>query len=172
MIARKQLEKEERMKARAWMLIVSLVVVLGAPAIAEEAKPAKAKPAAVAASLTTIPAADMKWETDPADPAVKVAVVWGDMNKGAHGAFHKFPAGWTSPLHTHSADVKLVVISGTLIQGTEDGKETKLGPGSYVQQPHTVKHVTKCDVGAECVVLGIASGKFDMIPATTSAPKA
>jgi anti-sigma factor ChrR (cupin superfamily) len=148
------------------VLYTALAALLAAPAFAEDAKPAaKTKHAGRAATLTTMTPDQMKWETNPGDSNVKVAVVWGDMNKGPHGAFHKFPAGWASPLHTHSSDMKLVVVSGTLIQATEGGAELKLPAGSYSHQPHAVKHVTKCDAGSECVVFVVASGKFDLIPA-------
>ena len=54
------------------------------------------------------------------------ATAWGDPSKGPHGAFHKFPAGFATPLHTHSSDLRIVVISGTMSMTGEDGNETKL----------------------------------------------
>jgi quercetin dioxygenase-like cupin family protein len=91
-----------------------------------------------------------------------MAVLWGDPTKGAYGALHKFPAGFKAGLHTHSADLHNLVVSGTLIHGTEDGKETRLGPGSYIFEPHTYKHTTACDAASECVILVTANGKFDV----------
>jgi len=149
-----------------WRIVACSAVLglLSTPARAEDAKKPKSKSAAQHAALTTMTPDQMKWEPTPGDPAVKMAVAWGDPNKGAHGAFHKFQAGWAAPLHRHSADMKLVVVSGTLVQAGEDGKEVKLGAGSYVFQPHTAKHVTKCDAGSECVIFVVAGGKFDLIP--------
>src|SRR5262249_47968043 len=106
----------------------------------------------------------MKWVPNPDAQGVMTATAWGDPAKGAHGAFHKFPAGFTAPLHTHSSDLRAVVISGTMVQSGEDGKETKLTAGSYFYQPNTWKHVTKCDAGSECVVFVISTGKFDLKP--------
>jgi quercetin dioxygenase-like cupin family protein len=94
-----------------------------------------------------------------------MAVVWGDPAKGPHGAFHKFKPGFDAGLHSHSADMRIVVISGTIIAGAEGGAEKKLPPGSYEYQPHGVKHVTKCDAGSGCVIFVTASGKFDLTPA-------
>lgn len=153
------------------VVLSAFVCLFFAPAaFAEDAKPAAkaAKPKPVA-RLVTIPVDQLKWEPNPGAPEVKMATVWGDVAKGPHGAFHKFPAGFSVPLHTHSADIRAVVISGTMIEGTEDGKETKLPPGSYFYQPHGVKHVTKCDAGSECVIFGTVSGKFDV--AMVEAPK-
>jgi len=156
------------MKAILRTILVALVVVLFAPAIlAEEAKAgaAKAKPAAKHATLVTRTPDELKWVANSANADVSMAVVWGDPAKGPHGAFHKFKPGFNAGLHTHSADMRIVVVSGTMIAGTEGGPEKKLPPGSYEFQPHGVKHVTGCDTSSECVIFVMASGKFDLIPA-------
>jgi quercetin dioxygenase-like cupin family protein len=151
-------------------ILVTLVIVLFAPAaLAEEAKAgaAKAKPAAKPASLVTTTPDELKWVANPANAEVLMAVVWGDPSKGPHAAFHKFKPGFDAGLHTHSANMQIAVISGTLIAGTEGGPEKKLPPGSFEYQPHTVKHTTKCDAASAggCVIFVSASGKFDLVPA-------
>ena len=156
------------MKSILRTIVVTLVVVLFAPAaLAEEAKTgaAKAKPAAKAAALVTMTPDELKWVPNPANADVMMAVVWGDPAKGPHAAFHKFKPGFNAGLHTHSANMEIAVISGTLIAGTEGGPERKLPPGSFEYQPHTVKHVTKCDTASECVIFVVSSGKFDLMPA-------
>jgi quercetin dioxygenase-like cupin family protein len=151
-------------------ILVALVVALFAPAaFAEEAKAgaAKAKPAAKPAALVTTTPDELKWVPNPGNAEVMMAVTWGDPATGPHAAFHKFKPGWASPLHTHSADLQIAVVSGTMIAGTEGGPEKKLPPGSYEYQPHTVKHTTKCDAASAsgCVIFAVANGKFDLIPA-------
>ena len=115
-----------------------------------------------------VPAADVKWmDLDPVGaPGVKIADMWGDHTKGAFGAIIKTPAGWTTPLHTHTNAFNLTVISGTFLQ-TPEGKATvRLGPGSYATQPGgSYKHVTGCDKASECMFAVHADGKFDLIPA-------
>jgi beta-alanine degradation protein BauB len=138
-----------------------VAVALFAPAVFADDAKASAPKAKPAASLVMVPADQLKWVANPGGPDMS-AVVWGDATKGPHGAFHKFPAGFTAPLHTHTADLRIVVISGTLIEGTEAGVETKLPSGSYVYQPHGVKHTTKCDAASECIIFVVASGKFDI----------
>ncbi|HEX7529091.1 MAG TPA: DUF4437 domain-containing protein, partial [Thermoanaerobaculia bacterium] len=123
------------------------------------------KPAAKPAALVTKTPDELKWVANPANAEVMMAVVWGDPAKGPHGAFHKFKPGFDAGLHSHSSDMKIAVISGTMIAATEGGPEKKLGPGSYEYQPHGVKHVTKCDTASECVIFVVASGKFDLTPA-------
>jgi len=125
--------------------------------------PAKTKTMHAMAKPIVWPAADLKWVPTPGAPTgVLMAVLWGDPAKGPHGAIHKFPAGFKAGLHTHSADLHCVVISGTMIHGEEDGKETRLGPGSYLFDPHTEKHTTACDAASECQMFVQASGKFDI----------
>ena len=84
-----------------------------------------------------IPAADLKWASlDPTGaPGVMSADVWGDHTKGAFGGFTKFPAGFQAPLHTHTNELKIVVISGTFLQTPEGTPVVRLGPGSYLVQP-------------------------------------
>jgi hypothetical protein len=164
------------MKGILRTILVALVVVLFAPAtLAEEAKSgaAKAKPAPKAAALVTMAPDDLKWVPNPANAEVMMAVVWGDPATGPHAAFHKFKPGWAAPLHTHSADLQIAVVSGTMIAGTAGGPEKKLPSGSYEYQPHTVKHTTKCDSGSAggCVIFTVANGKFDLIPAEEKKPE-
>ena len=128
-----------------------------------------AKPAARHAEIVAMTPADLKWVANPANAEVSMAVLWGDPAKGPHGAFHRFKAGFSAGLHTHSSDMRIAVVSGTLIAGSEGGPEKKLPPGSYEYQPHGVKHVTKCDPASDCVIFVVSSGKFDLTPA--EAPK-
>lgn len=62
---------------------------------------------------------------------IQVANVWGDVSKGAHGAFFRFDPGFVSPLHTHTYDYYAVVIKGDLENYQPGQKPEKLGPGSY-----------------------------------------
>jgi quercetin dioxygenase-like cupin family protein len=107
------------------------------------------------------PAADLKWEAlAGAPPGPVLSVLSGDPTKGAYTAIEKFPAGFSAPLHTHPADHKAVIISGTWIHGEPGKPDVKLGPGSYLFQPAGQKHTTACDVGAECVFFIESSGQF------------
>ncbi len=121
-----------------------------------------------------MPAADLKWtDMDPKFPGLKIADVWGDHTKTGYGAFIKFPAGFTAPLHYHSHAAKMVVISGTWIQVPEGKPEVRLGPGSYVMQPaKTYRHVTACDKASECLIFTESTGAFDLVPVEAPAAPA
>jgi quercetin dioxygenase-like cupin family protein len=165
------------MRARNFL---TLVITLVSPALllGQGAGPTKASTSAkVAASrLFIMPADDMKWtDLDPAGaPGVKVADLWGNHAKGAFGALFKLPAGFAVPLHTHTNDMKVVILSGTYIQAPEGKPEFRLGPGSYFLQPGgNYRHTTNCDPSSECVFFVESKGKFDLKPvqAATAAKK-
>jgi anti-sigma factor ChrR (cupin superfamily) len=127
----------------------------------------KKVPKAAATTPTFISAADLKWsDLDPKGaPGVKIADLWGDHTKGAYGAYVKLPAGFTTPLHTHTYAMKVIFVSGTYIQTPEGKPEVRLGPGSYMMQPGgNYKHVTSCDKSADCVFFIDSKGPFDLKP--------
>jgi len=85
--------------------------------------------------------------------------------RGAFGAFFKLPAGFAAPLHTHSHRIKLVIVSGTYIQGPEGKPEFRLGPGSYLMQPGgNYRHTTSCAQDSDCVFFVESEGGFDLKP--------
>ena len=154
------------MRARNFL---TCVITLAAPAIllGQGAQKPKAHGAArsAASRLVVMPAGDLKWtDLDTAGaPGVKVADVWGNHARGAFGAFFKLPAGFAVPLHTHTYDMKVVIVSGTYVQAPEGKPEFRLGPGSYFLQPGgNYRHTTSCDPAAECVFFVEGQGRFDL----------
>jgi anti-sigma factor ChrR (cupin superfamily) len=127
---------------------------------------AQTAPKPAASQLVVIPASDMKWtDLGPGAPGVKVADLWGNHVNGAFGALFKLPAGFAAPLHTHTYDMKVVIMSGTYIQAPEGKPEFRLGPGSYFFQPGgNYRHTTTCDNASDCVFLVESKGPFDLKP--------
>ena len=118
-----------------------------------------------ASRLVVMPASELKWaDLDPKGaPGVKIAELWGNHATGAFGAFIKLPAGFEVPLHTHTSDYKVVIVSGTYIQAPEGKPEFRIGPGSYFMQPGgDYKHTTSCDRTSECEFFLESKGKFDL----------
>jgi hypothetical protein len=97
------------------------------------------------------------------------AVLWGDPNVPPMGVLIKVPAGFVSPLHSHSADYRAVVVSGTLIHITDDGTGAETGvdreltAGSYMLQPGHGLHIDKCKEGADCVLFEYWEHKQDIL---------
>ena len=149
------------------VLAFSLSVVLAAAALAQNSESGKAKaaPKASAPGPVVWPAGDLKWtDVEGAPPGVKGVDLFGDRTKGPFGAMQKFPAGFSAPLHTHSADLRIVVVSGTVIHGPEGKPEVRLPAGSYLYLPSTYRHTTACDKASECVFFIEGNRKFDVKP--------
>jgi hypothetical protein len=151
------------------MSVAALTMVLGVPvaASAQGTGAVAAKPVSKPAEsrLVVMPAADMKWtDLDPTGaPGVKVADLWGNHATGAFGALFKLPAGFAAPLHTHTYDMKVVIVSGTYIQAPDGKPEFRLGPGSYFMQPGgNYRHTTTCDKASDCVFFVESRGGFDL----------
>ncbi len=156
------------MRARG-VLAFAMTFALAEAVLPQGAGEAKAKSASkgAASRLVVMPAGDLKWtDLDPQGaPGVKVADLWGDHAKGAFGAIFKLPAGFAAPLHTHTHDIKVVIVSGAYIQAPEGKPEFRLGPGSYFMQPGgNYRHTTTCDQASDCVFFAESGGKFDLKP--------
>ena len=150
------------MREKKFLGIVVCFVL--AVSVAQGADAKKAKPAA--SKNTIVLPADLKWVDAPDAPGVKFADVVGDHTKGAYAMFIKFPAGFAAPMHTHTSDINVVIVSGTVIHGPEGKPEVRLPPGSFMKQAGgSYRHTTACDKASECVMFSESKGKFDLIPA-------
>jgi quercetin dioxygenase-like cupin family protein len=145
---------------RRWIqtLAFSVLFLVAAAFLAPRAEAGEAKGAK---KFVVWPAADLKWEAlADAPPGPMLSTLWGDPTKGAYAAIEKFPAGFSVPFHTHPANHKIVIISGTWIHGEEGKPEVRLGAGSYLFQPANHRHTTACDAASECVFFIESNGKF------------
>ncbi len=116
--------------------------------------------AAAKKEITQVAAADLKWETVPDMPLQHAGPFKGA--KGIECQYHKFPKGFVAPLHTHTADVMSVVVAGKFGSGVEGVEPVLNGPGSYMQIPGGLKHVSKCGADAECILFICQPGAFDV----------
>lgn len=121
-------------------------------------------PSTEASRLVVMPAGELKWaDLDPGVPGTKIVDLWGSHTSGSFGALVRLPAGFAAPLHTHTHDMKVVILSGTYIQAPDGKPEFRLGPGSYFMQPGgDYRHITKCDQASDCVFFVESPGAFDL----------
>ena len=136
-----------------WLLTLALPVA----SVAQDSSNA-------ASRLVVMPAGELQWaDLDPGIPGSKVVDLWGSHAGGAFGALFRLPAGFAAPLHSHTHDMKVLILSGTYIQSPEGKPEFRLGPGSYFMQPGgDYRHITKCDQAADCVFFVESQGAFDL----------
>jgi quercetin dioxygenase-like cupin family protein len=142
--------------------IAALLLVTGVLFAAASIAHASDKPMK-AAGVEFVPAADVKWSDVPGMTGVQIAAVDGDPSKGPSHFFLKFAGGFAAPLHHHSANHFVTVVSGTLVI-TIDGTDHKLAPGSFFAFSNKTKHMTRCEAGPECVLAMDVRGKWDVQP--------
>ncbi len=141
-----------------------VLVILAALTLAVTFSPT---PAAAAATFT--PMSDLKWSA-AAIPGVSTAVVEGDMTKGPSHFYLKYDPGLVTPVHHHSPDHYVTVVSGTLVL-TVDGKEHRLGPGSFFALTGKAKHAARVEGKDPAVMFIAARGAWDVVPESAAADK-
>ena len=105
--------------------------------------------------------ADLKWVELPERKGMQFAVLTGDPKIGQ---IRKVPAGADNPLHSHSSEIKNVIISGVWYTGKDAASAKDFGPGSVVMMPADWVHVSGCRSGSDCVFYQEGKGKFDFKP--------
>jgi quercetin dioxygenase-like cupin family protein len=108
--------------------------------------------------LTAVQARDIQWQKAEGLPAgVRVAHVSGDAQGGAAVDFIKFPAGTRVPLHWHSANHVVTVLSGRLFIGAPGlDKDLEVGPGGYFKIAGKTPHMTSAKEETVIAVSGDA----------------
>jgi hypothetical protein len=83
----------------------------------------------------------------------------------------KVPAGTDNGLHTHSSEIKNVIVSGVWYTGADAASARDFGPGSVVMMPANWVHVSGCRSGSDCVFYQEGKGKFDFKTVATKTGK-
>ena len=109
---------------------------------------------------------DLKWTALPEREGMQFAVLTGDPKTGAYTQMRKVPAGTDNPLHSHSSELKNVIISGVWYTGADAASAREFGPGSVVMMPANWVHVSGCRAGSDCVFYQEGKGKFDFKPSS------
>ncbi len=99
----------------------------------------------------------------PLVPGVSSSVAWGDTAKGPIGGFTKFRPGFDAGMHTHTADVLVVVLRGAYLYRDDAGAK-RVGPGDFIRIPGGHKHWSGGDRKQGALFYQETFGKFDLIP--------
>jgi quercetin dioxygenase-like cupin family protein len=144
-------------------LVLAAVSVSMAACTDRADRPAAAKNESGAPLMVS--SADLKWTELPDVKGTQFAVLSGDPKTGEYAQMRKVPAGIHNPLHTHSSEIKMVIISGALYIGPDSASARDFGPGSVIVIPANWVHVSGCRAGSDCVFYQEGKGKFDYKPA-------
>jgi hypothetical protein len=108
---------------------------------------------------------DLKWIELPERKGMQFALLSGNPKTGPYTQIRKVPAGTDNPLHSHSSEVKNVIISRVWYTGANAASAKDFGPGSVVIMPADWMHVSGCRSGSDCLLYQEGKGKFDFKPA-------
>jgi mannose-6-phosphate isomerase-like protein (cupin superfamily) len=104
----------------------------------------------------------VKWLT--VRPGQDNSVLWGNPRTGAYGRFNRFAAGFEDRPHFHTRDLRVVIVSGTMIVRIAGGAPVELGAGSYALIPAGSPHTHSCKGGSACVLFVEQDGPNDTTP--------
>jgi quercetin dioxygenase-like cupin family protein len=137
-------------------VLIVLGVGIGSLAVArsDETKTAK--------SANYVSSRGGDWQDAPHTRGVQQLAIAGIPDKGAYEMFAKFVPGADHGWHTHTNDVRIVVVSGAYVYRDESGKETRVKAGDYLFVPGGTKHWSGSDEG--CIFYQTSPAKFDLIP--------
>jgi quercetin dioxygenase-like cupin family protein len=126
--------------------------------------------ALAAGGAVFVPAGNVKWADVAGSPGVQIGALGSDPGKGASHFFLKFAGGFSAPVHHHSSNHYVTVVSGTLVLSV-DGKDQRLPAGSYFSLTGRKPHATRCEAGADCVLAMDVRGKWDVVAPKPAAAK-
>ena len=141
------------------------VVCVWTPLLAQEGAQKQENKTPLMVSFT-----DLKWVELPERKGMQFSILSGDPKVGEYTQIRKVPAGTDNPLHSHSSELKNVIISGVWYTGTDMATAKDFGAGSVVMMPANWVHVSGCRAGSECVFYQDGKGKFDFKPAAERSP--
>ena len=149
---------------RVCFIAIAVACVL-APLLAQESAQKAESKAPLMVSFT-----DLKWVELPERKGMQFAVLSGDPKTGSYTQIRRVPGGTDNPLHSHSSELKNVIISGVWYTGADAASAKDFGPGSVVMMPADWVHVSGCRSRSECVLYQEGKGKFDLSPQRTQLP--
>ncbi|WP_299592732.1 DUF4437 domain-containing protein [uncultured Tateyamaria sp.] len=95
---------------------------------------------------------------------VAFAAAYGDRSTGEHGTFGRFPAGFETPVHTHSHAYRAVVLKGEMTNpfaGQADAPVMR--PGSFWSVAANAPHTTACVSDVPCEFFMYGADTFDFL---------
>lgn len=139
---------------------VSLMVLLAAPTYAGSGDTGMMKHDHVESSVLR----EQDKTFTPQFGPVEFADAYGSRETGPHGTFGSFPAGFTTPAHTHSHGYRAVVLKGEMTNPFDGDKNPPvMKPGSFWSVEAEDVHTTTCVSSIPCEFLMWGEEGFDFI---------
>jgi quercetin dioxygenase-like cupin family protein len=140
----------------------TLAIKAGTAALAAAVVIAIAQPQSGGSGVIHVSAYDATFEEG------LVMVLWGNRANGPYGAFTRMEPGAEFAMHSHTNEVRVVVIEGAYLYRDEDG-EKRVGPGEFLRIPGGHVHWSGGDANDGALFYEESSGRFDIVPASEPA---
>lgn len=151
------------------LIVILMMAIVSTAVLAEDQAKPGAMPNEKAPLMLSF--ADLRWTELAERKGTLFAALSGDPTKGEYTGMRKVPAGTDNPLHSHSSEIKNVIISGAWYTGADSASAKDFGPGSVVIMPANWVHVSGCRAGSDCVFYQEGRGKFDFKAVQSSRPQ-
>ena len=109
---------------------------------------------------------DLVWH--PVDPGnttgPQIAQLWGNPTQGPFGALLRVPAGFESPIHSHTNEERVIQLRGRSIHWTRSESKARppvMTPGDYMMMPAGVPHVSAATDEEDSIEFITMDGAFD-----------
>jgi len=145
------------------MIIASrLVLVLTAPlSVLVVARVATADVAQTDPMLV-VNTTDFHWKPkDALPPGATGAVLRGDPAKGAYDFVAKFPDKFTVPMHSHTNEMTVVMLEGTMVIGRPKKPDVSIAKDGLFVLPAKMAYTAHCETS--CTFLVHGQKPFDII---------
>ena len=96
---------------------------------------------------------------------VEFADAYGSRETGPHGTFGRFPAGFETPMHTHTHSYRAIVLKGSMTNPFGDEENPPImEAGSYWAVTAGEAHITACVSETPCEFFMYGGSDFDFNP--------
>ena len=137
------------MRQRSCLLLLCAVALMALPACAHGQD----------TQIATV--SQVKLGPVPNAPAcVTAAPEHGDPSKGASTMLVKFTSGCTVPMHWHTPNEEVMMVSGSAKLQMQDGTTSTLEKGGFARLP--AKHLHQFTCVAACTTFLVSDGVFDV----------
>ena len=114
----------------------------------------------------TIRFEDLVWRSvDPGNTAgPQIAQLWGNPSQGPFGALLGVPAGFESPMHTHTHDERVLQMRGRSVHWTRGESRSGppvMNPGDFMLMPAGVPHISAATDEEDSIEFITMDGAFD-----------
>ncbi len=112
--------------------------------------------------MLAINPAEFHWKPkDALPPGASGAVLRGDPAKTAYDFVAKFPDHFTVPMHTHTNEMVVVMLEGTMVIGRTGEKDVAIEKGGLFVLPAKMAYTAHCE--AACTFLVHGEKPFEII---------